>query len=65
MSKQQMIDLIRQRNRSASNEFLVKFDEEALQTYLRRLTTLQDHRGRASVWVRQGIAPATITRACA
>ena len=65
MSKQQMIDLIRQRNRSASSEFLVKFDEEALQTYLQRLTTLQDHRGRASVWVRQGIAPATITRACA
>lgn len=65
MSKQQMIELIRQRNRSASSEFLVKFDEEALQTYLRRLTTLQGHRGRSSIWVREGIAPASITRACA
>lgn len=62
MSKQQMIDLIQQRNRSASSEFLVKFDEEALQNYLSRLTTLQDHRGRATVWVRKGISPACITR---
>lgn len=65
MSKQQIIEMIRQRNRSASSEFLVKFDEEALRTYLRRLTTLQGHRGPASTWVRQGIAPAAITRACA
>ena len=65
MSKQQMMEMIRERNRSASNEFLVKFDEEALSTYLRRLTTLQDHRGRSSVWIRKGIAPASITRACA
>ncbi|GAB4107944.1 MAG: hypothetical protein Kow00105_12670 [Phycisphaeraceae bacterium] len=65
MSKQQMIELIRQRNRSASSEFLVKFDEEALSNYLRRLTTLQGHRGRSSVWVRQGANPASVTRACA
>jgi len=65
MSKQQMIDLIRQRNRSASSDFLVKFDEEALRTYLRRLTTVQGHRGRSSVWVREGVSPASITRACA
>jgi hypothetical protein len=65
MSKQQMIERIRERNRSASNEFLVKFDEEALQTYLSRLTTLQDHRGRSSVWVRKGVAPASVMRACA
>ncbi len=65
MSKQQMIDLIRQRNRSASSEFLVKFDEDALKTYLRRLTTVQGHRGRSSVWVRSGIAPAATMRACA
>ena len=65
MSKQQMIERIREHNRSASSEFLVKFDEEALSTYLRRLTTLQDHRGRSSVWVRKGIAPASVMRACA
>lgn len=65
MSKQQMIEQIRERNRSASNDFLVKFDEEALQNYLQRLTTLQGHRGRSSVWVRKGIAPASVMRACA
>lgn len=65
MSKQQMIEQIRERNRSASNEFLVKFDEEALRTYLRRLSTLQGNRGRSSVWVRTGISPASMTRACA
>lgn len=65
MSKQQMIEQICERNRSASSEFLVKFDEEALSTYLRRLTTLQDHRGRSSVWVRKGVASASVMRACA
>ncbi len=65
MSKQQMIEMIRQRNRSASNEFLIKFDEEALRNYLSRLTKLQDHRGRTTVWVRSGISPASITRQCA
>ncbi len=62
MSKQQMIDKIQERNRSASNEFLLKFDEEALQTYLCRLTTVQGNRGRTSVWVRRGDSPASITR---
>jgi len=65
MSKQQMIEKIRERNHSASSDFLVKFDEEALRNYLQRLTTLQGQRGRSSVWVRTGIAPAAITRACA
>ena len=65
MSKQQMIEKIRERNQSASLEFLVKFDEEALRTYLRRLTHVQGQRGRTSVWVRRGITPASVTRACA
>jgi len=62
MSKQQMIEQIQQRNRSASPEFLERFDERALQTYLRRLTTVAGHRGRGSVWVREGSAPAISTR---
>ncbi len=65
MSKQQMIEMIRERNQSASNDFLVKFDEEALRNYLHRLTSLQGRRGRTSVWVRTGIAPASVTRQCA
>jgi len=65
MSKQQMIEQIRERNHSASNEFLIKFDEQALRTYLRRLTTVHGHRGRSSIWVRDGAAPASMTRASA
>ena len=65
MSKQQMIELIRQRNRSASNEFLIKFDEQALRSYLQRLTTVHGHRGRTSIWVRDNSSSASMTRACA
>ncbi len=62
MSKHQIIEAIRQHNRSATEEFLALFDEQALQSYLRRLTTLLGHRGRDSVWVRQGDTPAVVTR---
>lgn len=62
MSKQQMIEQIQQKNRSASPEFLERFDERALQSYLRRLTTVMGHRGKGSVWVREGTTPAIVTR---
>ena len=63
MSKQQMIEAIREHNRSAPDTFLVHFNEKALQSYLRRLTTVRGCRGRASVWVREGDTPAIVTRA--
>ncbi len=62
MSKQQMIEQIQLKNRSASPEFLERFDELALRTYLLRLTTVVGHRGRGSVWVREGNSPAIATR---
>ncbi|MFA9478619.1 hypothetical protein ACERK3_09960 [Phycisphaerales bacterium AB-hyl4] len=62
MSKQQMIEAIRERNRSVSSEYLVKFDERALQNYLRRLTDVLGHRGRESRWVREGGDRAVVTR---
>lgn len=62
MSKQQMIDAIRQHNRSAEAEFLIEFNEVALKNYLERLTTIHGRRGRASVWVRTGETPAVVTR---
>lgn len=62
MSKQQMIDAIRQHNRSAEAEFLIEFDESALKSYLQRLTMVQGGRGRGSVWVRTGETPAIVTR---
>ncbi|MEM6331774.1 MAG: hypothetical protein AAF823_00325 [Planctomycetota bacterium] len=52
MSKHQMIEAIRQRNRSATVEYLTDFDEDELKTYLARLTDLIGHRGPDSVWTR-------------
>ncbi|MEM6553826.1 MAG: hypothetical protein AAF750_17045 [Planctomycetota bacterium] len=62
MSKQQVIDAICKRNRSARPEFLARFDDDALRDYLQRLTTVLGRRGRGSVWVRQGQCPAVSTR---
>lgn len=58
MSKFEMIERIRSLNSSASEQWLISFDESALQTYLDRLSMLQRGRGRNSVWVRTGAHPA-------
>mgnify|MGYP001066860887 CR=1 FL=1 len=63
MSKQQMIDAIREHNRSAAQEFLARFDEAALSDYLQRLTRVCNHRGKTSRWVRNTTAPAVATLA--
>ncbi len=65
MSKQQMIEAIREHNRSADQEFLTRFDEAALSDYLQRLTRVCNHRGRHSRWVRNGASPAVVTRSMA
>jgi len=62
MNKRQMIEQIRQRNQSASDEFLLGFDEGALEQYLERLTSVVGHRGKDSVWVRSSEAPAVVAR---
>lgn len=60
MSKQQMIDEIRRHNRSAEWDFLINFSDEELTSYLRRLTEVVGHRGRASGWIRQGDTHAVV-----
>lgn len=65
MSKHEMIEQIRQRNRTASDEFLLSFDEQTLGEYLMRLMNLAGQRGRTSVWVRHTTQPAVTSRACA
>ncbi|MFW6060103.1 MAG: hypothetical protein ACODAQ_07965 [Phycisphaeraceae bacterium] len=62
MSKHEMIEAIRERNRSAKPEFLLSFDEQTLQSYLQRLTHLANHRGRESVWTRDGASRSVVTR---
>lgn len=58
MSKHELIDAIRQQNRSASEQFLRGFDEPALKAYLSRLALGQKRGTRDSAWVRQGAEPA-------
>jgi hypothetical protein len=58
MSKFEMIERIRSFNRSASEAWLITFDESALQTYLDRLSMIEKGRGKNSVWVRTGTSPA-------
>lgn len=62
MSKQQMIDAIRQHNRTADEDFLASFDEQSLQRYLKRLTDIHGRRGKSSVWVREARTPAIVSR---
>jgi len=61
MSKHEMIDAIRQHNRTAKVPFLMTFSEADLATYLRRLS-MSDQRG--STWVRESSEPAVTVRDC-
>ena len=62
MSKQQMIERIREQNTTASPELLMSFDEQTLSNYLRRLSELHNRRGRTTRWVRLGETTAIVTR---
>jgi hypothetical protein len=62
MSKQQMVALIREHNRTAEADFLMRFEPRVLESYLRRLTLIHNQRGRTSVWVREGDTPAVVAR---
>jgi hypothetical protein len=61
MKKEQLIEAIRNFNRSVQHEFLSGFPECELESYLRRLQQLLDHRGPGSVWVREGDTHAVVT----
>lgn len=63
MSKQQMIDAIRMVNRSASSEFLDRFEPTQLDRYLERLARIHNQRGSASRWVREPETPAIVSHA--
>lgn len=65
MSKHEMIEQIRQRNRTVTDEFLLTFDEQTLGDYLSRLTQVAGRRGRQSVWVRHTTRSAVTSRVCA
>ena len=60
MSKQDVIERIRQANPGVEAAFLAGFDEAELSSYLRRLTEVLGHRGPGSVWVRERGTPAVV-----
>ena len=60
MSKQQMIQAIREHNLSAEADVLMSFDESTLASYLERLN--QVHNCRGARWVRLGDTTAVVTR---
>lgn len=62
MSKQQLIEAIREHNRSATDDFLVSFDEAALSNYLHHLQFKTGPRGSSTCWVRTGETPAVVSR---
>src|SRR4051794_41033072 len=52
MNKRQLIDGIRQLNQTAQPEFLLQFDEEALDQYLKHLQNAQEKRLKIAGWVK-------------
>ena len=62
LSKPQTIDAIIQINRSATKDFLDRFDTRSLKRYLDHLQLTQEPRGRCSVWIREGESRAIVTR---
>lgn len=62
MSRDELIHAIRGHNRTASPEFLGRFNDPALTQYLRHLQTGRLPRGPGSCWVRSPETPAIVTR---
>ena len=62
MSKQQLIDSIQQHNPSANSEFLIHFDEAALDRYLNHLNYGKRPRRAEHMWIRGDETPAVVTR---
>jgi|JI10StandDraft_1071094.scaffolds.fasta_scaffold715318_2 hypothetical protein len=59
-SKNELIDRIRQINRSADRTWLERFDDRSLFDYLEHLQLLMEPRGRRSVWRRRGESTAAV-----
>lgn len=62
LTKDQLIQGIRQINRSARQDWLMHFDPNALRRYLDHLHRTLEPRGGHSVWVRPGETAAVVTR---
>jgi hypothetical protein len=63
LNKQQIIDRIREVNRSAAAEWLARFTDAQLRTYLEHLQLTLEPRGRSSRWLRPGDSPPVVAYA--
>lgn len=63
MSKQQIIEAIREHNPGAGTDFLARFDTAALFRYLDRLRYMNASRREKPMWIRFAETPAAVTRA--
>jgi hypothetical protein len=59
-SKNELIDRIRQINRTADPQWLERFDDSSLVDYLEHLQLLMEPRGRTSVWRRRAESRAAV-----
>ncbi len=62
MSKLQLVEAIRHINRSATEEFLLTFDEAALTQYLDHLQYRLSPRRSRAAWIRPGDTAAVVCR---
>ena len=62
LTKDRLIDLIRETNTSPSREWLDQFRTDQLQSYLEHLDMTLEPRGRNSRWARPGDTPAVVWR---
>ncbi|MGH7291556.1 MAG: hypothetical protein ACREJT_10125 [Myxococcota bacterium] len=62
LTKIQIIDAIHQLNRTATPDWLARFDSVRLHRYLDHLQVTLEPRGRTSIWVRPRETRAVVTR---
>lgn len=62
MDKEHLIQAIRQRNPSAEPDFLISFNENALNQYLDHLHYMVRPRQERNLWVRSAETPAILGR---
>ena len=60
LNKSVLVGEILSINPSAAAEYLMSFDVASLRQYLDRLQLTRQPRGRDSVWIRKGRAPAVV-----
>jgi len=62
LTREQMVERILDLNKSATNDFLDRFEDPPLRNYLDHLIAASSPRGAQSRWIRRGDTPAIVSR---